>query len=281
MIGTTVLFGCSHSDDYVKHIYNELHHDISQEYKEYADFTSTQEAYLDEIARDMVEWHRANKLPTMRDVLQAAVSQLQYTGRLNDETLHEIIFMIDNPISFDQADQVNQRFATLALTITDEQVKQIGEAITEEEKEFLQSRQHQNSKKTARELARQTSMMFKGFGISLSKEKKADLHRTFSQLQDTSLDEYQALVDWNQQFLVILEERSVLAESLFVEKFRAHWENLEKIFMQANKEAWTANQMIFAEALNSIIIDLNEKELATLIAAINKHIGILNDLITS
>jgi uncharacterized protein YueI len=280
LVTAIILVGCGHSNSYIKKAYNELDRGIAESYKKYADFSPEQEERIDDIALEMMAWHRTKKLPEIYQLINTLSNELNNTGQIKSNSLKQTLILFSDPLPFTESDAISEQFALFVLDTSDEQIEQIIQSVKEEEQFIEAILKTQNVEKQAKEVSKSIKGAFKEIGISLPRGTLKKIRRDLLALTDMAPKQIIANKDWNTDFVTILEQRNIVNKEEFVSIFVEHWRQSESIFKQADENAWAANQELIVQILEETILSLSDRQREKAIAKLNRYSNIVGELIS-
>ena len=258
------LTACSYSPSNLKSSYNNLGKEYVRELKQLADYTPEQNKKLDIYGKELMQWHRKNRLPAYASVMQSLSSKLDNPQEPSRTDLNDLIKLMAAYPNFHESQENNTQLAQLASNLSDEQLAQLSKHIEDGGKDL--SEYFQTSWETRkRDNVRMLSDTFSYLKVNLS-NKQLDIVRKHVNYQRDLKDLFIASSDkWNNTLITLLSKRH---EQGFVKKFAHHLsnDNLPKRLLQEAPAEAKHNDNISINMYKELFASLTKQQKSTLAA---------------
>lgn len=211
------LAACSYSPSSLKETYNNLPSDLSEEFKDSIDLTSSQSAKVDVYTKQIMQWHRHNKLPQYAHTL-ARLAILVKEENIRLDALQKSLDEIENIPHFEQATHLTHNMAAVARTLTTKQITQLEQYLKDE---VLEEPLEIRKEKLYIEESNEIKMMLRIIGISISDEQFKTVKRDAKKLHDIRWQELDAEKKSNMQLISLLRKKN---NPEFVAQFARLWD---------------------------------------------------------
>ena len=269
------LSACSYSPEMLQKSYNNLGKDYAAEIKQMGDLTNEQSKAIDDFGRDIQAWHRSNQLPIYTALMTRLSNKLQRNETLSHADLLEFISMLNTYPDFHKATASNYKLATIAKTISDNQLTQMINSINEKTNDFEEELLGMSKEKMQREHVRMVNHIMKFLGVNLTKQQLNLVRQHASHYHDQRKELIAATRQWNNTFFEIMKKRQ---QADFTKMFVDHLktDNTYTQLLQYSPNKTKENDQMGATMLSELLASLSDKQQAEL----NKNLQSIGETLT-
>ncbi len=244
---------------------------LANYFNEYADFDKTQQSNIKNTTKEFHEWFTYNELPNVKSLL-LEIKDLPYANSI--ERL-EYLFSRGETMFNRTNSYFEKEFIKFAISLSDEQIKQIGEHFNEiAEKRISEIKENNNYLKSSEE-----SLLkgFKRIGIKLRQDQRENLELLVSKRKDLRIQWSENQKKWTEELLSILNNRQGVD---FDSKLKFHLGKLQDLGSEEFKINSQANQTILLQMIFNVFISLDENQIKKFSRTIDLYINSIERILS-
>jgi hypothetical protein len=247
------LTACSYSPDSLKELYAEIAPEFADEIKKGINTTPQQSAMIDDYTKQLMQWHRRNKLPEYSRLF-ANLASLVEQDNIPVTQLNTVLNQLDAMPHFEQATHLTHKMIAVAESLSSQQISKI-EHITNNEyrQDVLESKQESYSQETVDDI----KIMFSFLGINLNAHQRQSIKIKVKKLHDIRPYELQAEKRWNKQFISTLRQSN---NPNFAARFKQSWDIKEQLLTGKAYQLEQQNNLLMTNLIKELISSFTPEE---------------------
>lgn len=257
LIAFFYLTACSYSPDALRNTYSEMAASISDDLTESVDFNAEQTTKIDEYAKQLMQWHRQNKLPSYSQDLSKLASLIS-NDTVTESSLKPIIDLVDNAPHFEQSGYISQKLAEVARSLTTLQVNQIEATINNEHQQAALEIQRIHHSK---EIRKGLQHLFRFLGVYLGAEQQQIITAESSKFHDLRQQELEAEIVNDNKLLALLRNPE---DAQFVPRFVQQWNSQGSQLTGQAQQLELSNKRKAAILLSKLINSMDSQQKSVL-----------------
>ena len=247
------LTACSYSPDSLKELYAEAGPEFADEIKKGITTTPQQDAMINDYTKQLMHWHRRNKLPEYSRLF-ANLASLVEQDNIPVAQLNTALKQLDAMPHFEQATHLTYKMVSVAESLSSQQISKVEQIINNEyQQDVLASKQ----KAYSEEIVNDIKIMFSFLGINLNADQRQSIKIKVKQLHDIRPYKLQAEKRWNKQFINILRQ---VNNPNFAARFKQSWNTKEPLLTDKGYQLEQQNNLLMANLLKALISDFTAEE---------------------
>jgi len=253
-----IVSACSvYSPSMLRASYNNLPVEIAGYIKSTAEFTKPQEAAIDDYANELIVWHRREKLPGYAERFVDLASLIERGVTVPFEKLQEFTGELVAFPHFNEAGEITLKLATIATTLTDDQVAQIRKFADEENDDYRDEILNQSFTAVTDDIVEGVKTLAGLLGVRLNKSQLTNIRNAVALRYDLRQQEVLAEQAWNDELMDLMGRRH---DKGFQAEFTRLWNTSDQLLTGVALEQKQQNEELMASVLRDILLSLDEKQ---------------------
>lgn len=273
-----ILTACSYSPNTLKNSYNNLGKEYVRELKQMTDYTPEQSEKLDVFAKDLMQWHRENKLPAYARLMHSLSSKMETPQGLSNTDLHAFIKFMTSYPNFHESTKNNVQLAKLATSLSDKQFIQLRTQIEDESRDFNEMMQQTSWEKRKRDGVKGLADLFSYLDVNLTNKQLNIVRKHVNYQRDLKGLYIASNEKWNNTLIDLLSKRQ---EHGFVKKFAQHLsnDNLRKRLLKVAPVELKHSDQISVNMYRELFASFTKQQKTTLVSQLKSISKTLTELI--
>jgi hypothetical protein len=264
------LTACSYSPSSLKESYAEMASELSDEIKASMSPTRQQGAMIDDYTKQLMQWHRRNKLPEYSRHFAKLADLVKQQDKMPIAQLKSVLEKIDAMPHFAEATHLTHKMIAVAEGLTAQQIVQIEKTINNE---YQQAVLVSKSKTYPQEVTDDTKILFRFLNISLSANQLQLIKTKSNKLHDIRPYELQAEKQWNKQLISVLRQSN---NPNFIARFKQVWNKDQVVLTAKARQLEQQNNLLMAGLIKALITRFTPEQkdsLSRLLLSISETFG--------
>lgn len=272
-----LLSACGTGKFFIERGIKGMERDISDGFKDYADFNDVQEAEIDFIAKSTADWVKSDRLAKLSSELELIASDLELDAIIRKSTWDSTVAFIERPITMSKVPGLVERIAKLCHGLTEEQASNVLKKLKKDHAEQAEEQSEQTLEKQNRKFARALKIVFAEMGISRSKTQLKMAKEMLKQRQSHIDLQWQEELRNHAEFVSLIKNRSI-EQGEYVARFTASWAKAEQGAKHLAPEKWENNAKVAHQVINYLLEDLSSDQRVTAALNIREYAELFTEL---
>ncbi len=269
--------GCSAFQFFVERSVNNFENRAANRINSFADFNLQQKDKIDEIAAEIDDWMRIERLSQLSTMLFAFADDIETQGQISDIHWRAAYQEIERGFLLSNAIEVNKGFTDLALSLSDQQVQQVIEKMDERFEERQAKREGETIEDINKRFISNINWLFRASNRSLKSAERAQAVTILNELKfDIANNNEKIGSRINRLQGMILQRNN--SEMNFQTNLEEFWREFEEPYNFEQPDVAEYNYLVTSHCMNYLLSNLNEKNRSSMARVLRKYSALFERL---
>lgn len=269
--------GCSAFEFLIERSINNFERKTVARLNQYADFNDSQQEMISQLAADVDNWMRVERLSKVSTGLLVFADNIEIQGQISETYWRDVYQDLQRGLLLSEAPHLIDRVTELALTLSDKQATQIIETMHKRFEERLEKSEELSQHERNEEAIQNANWLFRSIDRPLKKEEKAQAVQILDEQKENSFRNKQRTKNSIEAFTALLEGR-YKEQTQFQQELEELWVQAETPDTERTPEVAEHNMSVTYRCLSYLLSVLNQEERNELAMVLRDYAALFAEL---